>query len=500
MGTKSKSFTEIDSNTERAHEKSAHSRTNIKDQERTADAQLEKPGAAGNLAVQRRLRSDSAELNVSNPEDEHEREASKISEHVSNASESPVQISPVKQSGEHAQTGDHRVALPTDGGRPLDGATRSSMESKFGRDFGDVRIHTGPEASELANTLEARAYTSGNDIVFGEGEHAPETSEGQKLIAHELAHVVQRRPGISRQPAQPAPQTPAAQTPAQTTPAAPAPPACTATKTPTQALTDHNAKAQTLFRMEYFINVATQKTPTKFSTSLLSRADAAIQAEYGSQITRKPTYAQAFAKPTTEASVTAITPDAFAKMRIPDEATAREFLGQLAMRFVPQAMTEGCITSPTDPAIVSLVADPILKEKGLSYVRDYMKIAEGGRTTFSDIDAPKSGVKAVFQTEARNLGHIIVHEAMHYYMSDAFRVEARKRKDHLDLVEGGAEFFARNVISNQLAGDADFTVGDSTYAHHVTYIAAFTVMQRLWFPAMFFQGRTDLLANIAPPP
>lgn len=472
-----------------------------REREESLEASTAAPSPAGNLAVQRMLRSNlgSAELNVSNPEDEHEIEASKLADDVISATGASVEI-PVTEPEEHHETHTHPVTLPTGDGRPLDGATRSFMESKFGRDFEDVRIHTGPETSELARTLRARAFTTGNDIVFGEGEHAPDTSEGRKLIAHELAHVVQRRKGISRQPAtHPPPQTPAAQTPAQATQAAPAPPACTAQKTARQALADHNVRAETLFRMERAINMAAQRTPTKFSASLLSRADAAIQAEYGSYITRTPTYAQAFAKPTKDASVTAMAPDAFAKMRVPDEAAARTLIGELAMRSAPEAMSEACITSASDAAIVSDVADPILKAKGLSFVQDYVKSAEGGRTTFSDPDAAKSEVKAVFQTEVSNLGHIMVHEAMHYYMSDVFRVEARKRTDHLDLVEGGAEFFARNVISNQLAGDPDFSVHDLTYARHVNYIAGFSVAQHLWFPAIFFQGRTDLLAQIVPP-
>jgi hypothetical protein len=79
------------------------------------------------------------------------------------------------------------------GGRSLDEQTRGLMESRFGESFAEVRIHTGHHAGEAAAGLDSRAFTIGEDIVFGEGEFAPETTEGRRLLAHELAHVVQQR-------------------------------------------------------------------------------------------------------------------------------------------------------------------------------------------------------------------------------------------------------------------------------------------------------------------
>jgi hypothetical protein len=84
-------------------------------------------------------------------------------------------------------------------GRPLDFAPRQFMESRFGRDFGAVRIHTGPSAAASARDAGARAYTVGQDIVFGEGQYAPDTTTGQRLLAHELAHTVQQY-GLQRSP------------------------------------------------------------------------------------------------------------------------------------------------------------------------------------------------------------------------------------------------------------------------------------------------------------
>jgi hypothetical protein len=93
-------------------------------------------------------------------------------------------------------------------GRPLDRETREFMEPRFGRDLSAVRIHTGAQAAASARAVNARAYTAGNRIVWGEGSYAPHTDAGKRLLAHELAHVVQldgMPPGaittIRRQPA-----------------------------------------------------------------------------------------------------------------------------------------------------------------------------------------------------------------------------------------------------------------------------------------------------------
>ncbi len=76
-------------------------------------------------------------------------------------------------------------------GQPLAADTRSRVGTGLGTDFGDVRIHTGERAARAADALQARAYTIGNDIVFGAGEYAPGSASGQHLLAHELAHVAQ---------------------------------------------------------------------------------------------------------------------------------------------------------------------------------------------------------------------------------------------------------------------------------------------------------------------
>jgi hypothetical protein len=77
-------------------------------------------------------------------------------------------------------------------GRPLDTAVKSRMEPVFGGDFSAVRVHTDSSAAELSSSLNARAFTIGQDVAFGVGEYQPGTLVGDALIAHELAHVMQQ--------------------------------------------------------------------------------------------------------------------------------------------------------------------------------------------------------------------------------------------------------------------------------------------------------------------
>lgn len=81
------------------------------------------------------------------------------------------------------------------GGSPLDRDTRGFMESRLGADFSDVRVHTDGKATESARSVQAYAYTVGNDVVFQSDKFAPDSDSGQRMLAHELTHVVQQRSG-----------------------------------------------------------------------------------------------------------------------------------------------------------------------------------------------------------------------------------------------------------------------------------------------------------------
>jgi hypothetical protein len=78
------------------------------------------------------------------------------------------------------------------GGKPMDPGTRTFMESRFGTDFGKVRIHADKNAALFNQRLQARAFTFGRDVYFNQGHYSPCSVEGRRLLAHELVHVVQQ--------------------------------------------------------------------------------------------------------------------------------------------------------------------------------------------------------------------------------------------------------------------------------------------------------------------
>lgn len=78
------------------------------------------------------------------------------------------------------------------GGQPLADKVRQPMESAFGADFSGIKVHTGSQSDSLNQSVQARAFTTGQDIFFRSGEYNPGSSAGQELLAHELTHTVQQ--------------------------------------------------------------------------------------------------------------------------------------------------------------------------------------------------------------------------------------------------------------------------------------------------------------------
>lgn len=145
--------------------------------------------AIGNQAVQRMLQT---KLAISEPGDEQEQDADRISEQVMRMPEpQPGHV----RSGDKGQTEVPPIIRETlaSSGQPIDSATRAFMEPRFGHDFSDVKVHTDTSAADSAQAIDARAYTVGQDIVFGAGQYAPDNDSGRRLLAHELGHVVQQR-------------------------------------------------------------------------------------------------------------------------------------------------------------------------------------------------------------------------------------------------------------------------------------------------------------------
>jgi hypothetical protein len=96
--------------------------------------------------------------------------------------------------GEAEQASPVKEVVGRGGGAPLEPAVRQRMESSFGTDFSDVRVHSGGGAAASARAVDAHAYTVGNEIVLGDG-HAHGSAGHERTLAHELTHVVQQRSG-----------------------------------------------------------------------------------------------------------------------------------------------------------------------------------------------------------------------------------------------------------------------------------------------------------------
>lgn len=80
-------------------------------------------------------------------------------------------------------------------GHPLPRPVRAFFEPRFGHDFSQVRVHTNAQAAGSAQAVNALAFTIGQDIILGAGQYAPEKWSGQRLLAHELTHVIQQKRG-----------------------------------------------------------------------------------------------------------------------------------------------------------------------------------------------------------------------------------------------------------------------------------------------------------------
>lgn len=191
----------------------------------------------GNQAVQRLIKSGAlqAKLKIGSPGDIYEQEADRVAEQVLRMSEpevlketkvfshtqNPIQHRcPVcikehqpnmEEEEETLQTKknsdstpeiipdlESRISSISSGGQPLPEPVRAFFEPRFGHDFSQVRVHTDAKAAELATAVDARAFTVGSDVMFGKGEYAHGMDGGQRLLAHELAHVVQQGTGTSK--------------------------------------------------------------------------------------------------------------------------------------------------------------------------------------------------------------------------------------------------------------------------------------------------------------
>jgi hypothetical protein len=101
--------------------------------------------------------------------------------------------------GEVAPDADAHVGRAEAGsGAPLPAALRSQFEGSLGHDLGDVRVHTGADSAAAAESVNARAFALGNNIHFGAGQYDPASTDGQRLLAHEVVHTVQQQGSAPR--------------------------------------------------------------------------------------------------------------------------------------------------------------------------------------------------------------------------------------------------------------------------------------------------------------
>jgi outer membrane protein OmpA-like peptidoglycan-associated protein len=196
----------------------------------------QRPNAGGNLVLQRKcacggtspgssgeceecskknITGLQTKLRISEPGDVYEQEADRVAGQVMampthpSVSSVPPRIQrlaghAIEQPATALASVDRALAGP---GRPLEPALRQEMEQRLGHDFSGVRVHSDAAAEQSAQDLDAHAYTVGQNLVFATGLFAPRTPDGQRLLAHELTHVVQQgaapasAPIVQRQPA-----------------------------------------------------------------------------------------------------------------------------------------------------------------------------------------------------------------------------------------------------------------------------------------------------------
>ena len=161
-----------------------------------------------------------AKLTVGEPNDKYEQEADRVAEQViqqintpqisqgdtdqiqRQEDKQPTQITPLqwpqlqRKSDSIISPFQNNLETSINGargmGKPLPKSLRPKMENVFGSNFNHVRIHDDSRADHLNQSLQAKAFTTGQDIFFRKGQYQPSTRSGQKLLAHELTHVTQQ--------------------------------------------------------------------------------------------------------------------------------------------------------------------------------------------------------------------------------------------------------------------------------------------------------------------
>lgn len=169
----------------------------------------------GNQAVQRLFKSGviQAKLRIGQPNDIYEQEADRVADEVmrmpepqvqrqseveEEEEEEPIQAKVERQTPQVTPNIESSINALHGGGQSLSNETRNFFEPRFEQDFSGVRVHADTNANQLARSINARAFTRGNDVVFWGAYYRPGSSNGKRLLGHELTHVVQQHREIKR--------------------------------------------------------------------------------------------------------------------------------------------------------------------------------------------------------------------------------------------------------------------------------------------------------------
>jgi hypothetical protein len=160
-----------------------------------------------------------AKLTIGQPDDHYEREADRIASDVvtkinaptvANAERSAITGNEAPQPsliqrrsaiaiGNATPDLESSIQSARGSGNPLSETIRKPMEQAFGADFSGVKVHTDSQSDQLNQSIQAKAFTTGQDVFFRQGAYEPSSRGGQELIAHELTHVVQQNGGAMKE-------------------------------------------------------------------------------------------------------------------------------------------------------------------------------------------------------------------------------------------------------------------------------------------------------------
>ena len=172
------------------------------------EAKLKPAGKSRRMFIQ-------PKLTINEPGDQYEKEADTVADHIMTMNDAFIQpkfISNIQRKCAHCEEEENKMQRKeineekaethngvenyignlNGSGQPMPEEVRSFYEPRFGYDFSNVKVHTDDVAAKSAQSINALAYTTGNNIVFNENQYSPGTEKGKKLLAHELTHVVQQ--------------------------------------------------------------------------------------------------------------------------------------------------------------------------------------------------------------------------------------------------------------------------------------------------------------------